>query len=109
VENFGALYREQQLIVFGHYWKSGIGKKKTYQASFDSPETSNLNPEIERLWAYAKIQELKTLVEQNGDGDDFKEAIIDISKEYEIITDYTSMLIVREERFEQLGIGYLYS
>src|SRR5690606_8842111 len=65
----GSLYHGQQLIVFGHYWGDGMadviidgkisGQQKTYKTRFEFPEQSITNPEVERLWAYASIEDLQ--------------------------------------------------
>lgn len=110
----GSLYRGQQLIVFGHYWGDGSatvnisgklsGKKKAYTAQLLFPKSSDLNPEIERLWAYASIEDLQNKIDYFGEDADSKQAIVDIAKEYGLVTDYTSMLVVRDEVFQQYNI-----
>ncbi len=69
---------------------------------FLKSETSN--PEIERLWAYAKIQDLKKQIDYLGSDADFKSAVIDIAVENSLVTDYTSMIVMRDEQFEAHGI-----
>lgn len=111
----GSVYRGQQLILFGHYWGNGkatveingkmSGQKKTYTTSFDFPKQSELNPEIERLWAFASIEALQNKIDYLGEDADAKQAIIDIAKQYGLVTDYTSMIVVREEVFKQLNIS----
>lgn len=113
-EKISSLYHGQQLIIFGHYWGEGIsdvtisgkisGQKKIYSSTFEFPKTSQTNPEIERLWAYASIEDLQNKMDYFGENSDSKQAIVDIAKEYGIVTDYTSMIIVREEVFEQHAI-----
>jgi Ca-activated chloride channel family protein len=110
----GSLYRGQQLTVFGHYWGDGLGKveiagkvsgrKVAYQSALDFPRRSELNPELERLWAYATIQDLQNRMDYLGHDSDSEEAITDLAVEYGLVTDYTSMLVVRDEVFDQLGI-----
>jgi Ca-activated chloride channel family protein len=39
-----------------------------------------------------------------GEDADIKQAITDIATEYSLVTDYTSMVVVRDEVFESLGI-----
>jgi Ca-activated chloride channel homolog len=39
-----------------------------------------------------------------GEDADIKQAIVDLSIEYGLVTDYTSMVVVREEVFDTLGI-----
>ncbi len=110
----GSLYRGEQLVVFGHYWGSNeadvsldvkiSGQKKSYQSRFEFPKNETANPEIERLWAYAKIQDIKDQIDYFGSDADFKNAIIDIAVENGLVTDYTSMIVMRDEQFEAHGI-----
>jgi len=114
-ERIGSLYRGQQLILFGHYRGSGeasinvdgqiSGKSRTYTSSFEFPETGTLHPEIERLWAFAKIEDLQNRLDYFGEDADIEQAITDIAVENGLVTDYTSMIVLREERFEELGIS----
>lgn len=114
-ERIGSLYRGQQLIVFGHYWGSGeagitvagkvSGRDRSWSTVFTFPETDHLHPEIERLWAYARIEDLQNRLDYFGEGADLEQAITDIAVENGLVTDRTSMIVLREERFDELGIG----
>lgn len=113
-EKITSLYRGEQLVVFGHYWGSGeanvelkakvSGENKSYKTRFAFPENETNNPEIERLWSYAKIQDLKKQIDYLGSDADFKSAVIDIAVENSLVTDYTSMIVMRDEQFEAHGI-----
>lgn len=113
-EKITSIYRGEQLVVFGHYWGSGdanvelkakvSGENKSYKTRFAFPENETTNPEIERLWAYAKIQDLKKQIDYIGSDADFKSAVIDIAVENSLVTDYTSMIVMRDEQFEAHGI-----
>ncbi|MBT5230556.1 MAG: VWA domain-containing protein [Methylococcales bacterium] len=110
-KRFGSLYRGQQLTVFGHYSGDGeaavtltgniAGKDKQYQTHFDFPNQANLNPEVERLWAYATIQELAEKINDFGEKTELKSAIIDIATQFSLVTNYTSMIVMREAQFKQ--------
>lgn len=110
----GSIYHGQQLILLGHYWGDGMadvsisgkmsGQKKTYNSRFEFPQQSTSNPEVERLWAYATIEGLQNTIDYLGEDADSKQAIIDIASEYDLVTDYTSMIVVREEVFQQHAI-----
>lgn len=112
--HIGSLYRGQQLIVFGHYWGDGTadlaitgkigGEQKRYTTRFDFPKVETRNPEIERLWAYASIEDLQNYIDYLGDDADSQQAIVDIAKEYGLVTNYTSMLVLRDEVFQQYNI-----
>jgi len=114
-EQFGSLYRGQQLIVFGHYWGSGeaklsldgkvSGRYRNYSTVFEFPEVATLHPEIERLWAFAKVEDLQNRLDYFGEDADIEQAITDVAVENGLVTDYTSMIVLREERFQELGIN----
>jgi Ca-activated chloride channel family protein len=116
-EHIGSLYRGQQLIVFGHYWGDGeasvildskvSGQDRSYSTRFEFPEIATLHPEIERLWAFAKIEDLQNRLDYFGEGADLEQAITDLAVENGLVTDYTSMIVLREERFDELGIKRL--
>ncbi|MGV6825363.1 MAG: VIT and vWA domain-containing protein [bacterium] len=113
-EAVGSLYRGQQLVLFGHYWGEGdaevaltgkiSGSPKSYATRFPFPGVANDNPEIERLWAYAKIADLQREMDNFGEKPDLKQAATDIALEYSLVTDYTSMVVLREEQYAQQGI-----
>ncbi|MES9852243.1 MAG: VWA domain-containing protein [Candidatus Thiodiazotropha sp. L084R] len=110
----GSLYRGQQLTLFGHYWGDGTadvtisgkvsGQPTDYSTRFEFPNQSTLNPEVERLWAFATIEDLQNQIDYLGEDPDSRQAIVDIGKEYGLVTDYTSMIVVREEQFQNYGI-----
>lgn len=114
-KKISSLYRGQQLIVFGHYWGDGIadirlsgkvsGTKIDYSTQIEFPASASLHPELERLWAYASIEDMMTEMHNFGENADMKQAVSDLSVEYGLVTDYTSMVVVREEVFQSLGIN----
>ena len=114
-ERIGSIYRGEQLILFGHYWGDGqadvkikgkvSGQKKVYKTHIEFPKHNETNPEIERLWAFASIEALQNKMDYLGEDSDSKQAIIDIAKQYGLVTPYTSMIVVREEVFKQLNIS----
>lgn len=111
----GSLYHGQQLVLFGHYWGSGTasvtlngrvsGADKQYQTSFAFPDLATENPEIERLWAFASVEDLDQQIADFGEKPDVKQAIVDLAREYGLVTNYTSMLVVGEETFAKHGIS----
>jgi len=113
-KDIGSVYRGQQLIVFGHYFGSGraqvilsgkiSGQDQVYKTEFDFPDVSLENPEIERLWAYSTIETLMQDMEDFGEDPDIKNSITDLGVEYGLVTDYTSMVVVEDDVFQELGI-----
>ena len=113
-KKFVSLYRGQQLVLFGHYWGDGqadirlsgeiSGQEKVYQTQIQFPAANALNPELERLWAYANILDRQQQINNFGEDADLKQSITDLSTEYGLVTDYTSMIVVRDEVFQTLRI-----
>jgi Ca-activated chloride channel family protein len=116
-ERIGSLYRGQQLIVFGHYWGDGeasitidgkvSGEDKVYFTTIEFPETATLHPEIERLWGFAKIEDMQNQLDYFGEDADIEQAIVDVAIENGLVTDYTSMIVLPEDRYQELGINRL--
>jgi len=112
--NIGSLYRGQQLIIFGHYFGDGVadikltgkisGVERTYQTQISFPSMDVRNPEIERLWAYASIEGMMEEINHFGEKADIKQAVTDIALEYGLVSDYTSMVVVRDEMYDTYGI-----
>ncbi len=120
-----SLYRGEQLIILGHYYgdqtinnaditiKGQTGADTvTYKANMQFPASDTMHPELERLWAYGYIENLQSQLDyygQNGEQDgaakDTEQAITDVAVQYGLVTDYTSMIVVREEVLQQLGIN----
>ncbi|OED43201.1 hypothetical protein AB833_04310 [Chromatiales bacterium (ex Bugula neritina AB1)] len=108
-----SLYRGEQLVVFGHYRGQGeaivtlsgqvSGEKKVYQSRFDFTDSTR-NPELERLWAYAKILDLQNMQDYLGNESEYKSAIVSLAVENSLVTDHTSMVVMRDEQFEARGI-----
>lgn len=110
----GSLYRGQQLVILGHYWGDGMaqvelsgrisGQAKRYSTRFPFPAQTKENPELERLWAYASIEDLQAEMADFGEKADLKRAATDLALEYGLVTDTTSMLVIREEQFAARNI-----
>ena len=114
-DNPKKIYRGQQQVIFGRYEKSGpatvtlharlTGEDKVYTTNFDFPAVDTDNPEIERLWAMAQIEqlELKANIGQMppSESDD---AITHLGVQYQIVTDQTAMIVLDDESFARRGI-----
>ncbi|CZF84039.1 VIT and vWA domain-containing protein [Grimontia marina] len=114
-EQISSLYRGEQLTVFGHYFKGGeadikltmdiAGESREYRTKVMLPDSAAAHPELERMWAFSAIRDLQEQMDYLEQKDSDKEqAIEDIALEYGLLTDYTSLLVVEEQVFQQLGI-----
>ena len=110
------IYRGQQLVIFGRYEGAGqatvtlkaklTGEDKTYTTNFNFPEVDTDNPEIERLWAMAQVEQIE-LKENIGimPTTEGKDAIQAIGVAYQIVTDHTSMVVLDDATFAKRGIA----
>jgi Ca-activated chloride channel family protein len=109
------IYRGQQLVIFGRYEGEGratvtlnaklTGEDKTYTTTFDFPAVDTDNPEIERLWALAQIEQIQTR-EAIGQtpASESKDAVTRLGVNYQLVTDHTSMIVLDDTTFAKRGI-----
>ena len=112
---FQKVYRGQQLVIFGKYHQGGnarvtldaslTGEDKTYTSKFVFPDIDTENPELERLWALATIEKIEAM-ERIGkiQPSESENAIRDLGLGYQIVTDYTSMVVLSDTAFAERGI-----
>ncbi|MGB2247425.1 MAG: VIT and vWA domain-containing protein [Alcanivorax sediminis] len=113
-QQIGSVYHGRQIILMGHYWGDGpakvtlktnvAGEEKTYRTRFSFPRQQGDNPELERLWAYATILQMQREIDHFGEDKDLQNGIVDLAIEYGLVTNYTSMVVLRDEMFAQYGI-----
>jgi len=101
------LYHGSPLRVYGRYKKSGeaeisikgniLGKpfKKSFNA--DLPEKDSDNPEIERMWAWHRIDNLQKLADRTGSRDKVIDEIVQLGETYSIVSEYTSFLVLEND------------
>ena len=111
----GKVFRGQQLTIFGRYKSGGeadlrLNARKTtgdlnYKTSVHFPDQSLDYPELERLWAMSRIEQIE-LLQSIGklSGSESKESIRDLGVAYQLVTDETSMIVLADEGFQRHGI-----
>ncbi|MFT7485621.1 MAG: Ca-activated chloride channel family protein, partial [Candidatus Paceibacteria bacterium] len=111
-----SLYLGQQLVVFGRYDKSGpselrvsariSGVERTWTVPVFLPLLDEANPELERLYALAAIADLERARWLDGKQEgETRDAIVDMAVAYSLVTEHTSMVVVRAERKAAYGLG----
>ncbi|MCX6953701.1 MAG: VIT and VWA domain-containing protein [Verrucomicrobia bacterium] len=109
------IYRGQQLVIFGRYEGAGqttvtlraslTGEDKTYTTTVNLPEVDTDNPEIERLWAMSLIEQIEV---KEGAGlqpaAESHDAIQNLGVAYQLVTDYTSMVVLDDATHAKHGI-----
>lgn len=110
------IYRGQQLVIFGRYEGAGkttvtlkaslTGEDKTYTTTLDLPEIDTDNPEIERLWAMAMIEQIE-LHEAAGflPPSESRDAIQMLGVNYQLVTDHTAMVVLDDAAHAKHGIA----
>lgn len=112
---FGKVYRGQQLVIFGRYAQGGearvtltarlTGEDKTYHTRFTFPDVDTENPEIERLWALARVEQIEAMAHTGAMPASEADATIrDLGLSYQLVTDHTSMVVLADEAFAERGI-----
>jgi Ca-activated chloride channel family protein len=101
------LFKGSQVLVLGKYSGEGdvavilsgmVNKEKrsfVYETTF--PERNEKNDFVERLWATRKVGYLLEQIRLHGEEKELKDEVMRLSKEYGIVTPYTSYLIVEDE------------
>ena len=114
-DTFKKIYRGEQLVIFGKYQNGGdarvtlkanlTGEDKTYSSEFKFPDLDTDSPELERLWALATIEKIESR-ERIGQmpPSESETAIRDLGLSYQIVTDYTSMVVLSDSAFADRGI-----
>lgn len=108
------LFAGSEVIVLGRYTGSGKGTVKLSGKMGDAaknyafpiqwqPDTSH--SQLPRLWAGRRIAYLLDSIRQNGENKELKDEIIALSKQYGIITPYTSYLSAEPEMHGGVGMG----
>jgi Ca-activated chloride channel family protein len=111
----GKIYRGQQLVILGRYEKGGTatvelnatitGQEKTYATTFEFPDIDTDNPELERIWAMNRADEIARLRDLGMiDCEDAEGEIRDLGVTYQIVTDETSMVVLADDAFTRRGI-----
>ena len=110
------IYRGQQLVIFGRYEGAGkatvtlnatlTGEDKMYTTTVDLPEIDTDNPEIERLWAMSMIEQIE-VKEAAGlqPAAESHDAIQNLGVSYQLVTDYTSMVVLDDATHAKRGIA----
>ncbi len=110
----GNLYKGQQVVVFGQYDEPGNveikltgrigGEQKTWTCRAILPENDTDNPEIERLWALSAINDVMAVIQEKGARKDLRGKVVKLGTDYSLVTDYTSMVVVKEIEMENMEI-----
>lgn len=106
-EKLPNLYHGVPIHLYGRYRKSGNGtltltgkingRSINTTAVLDFPAVDENNPEIERMWAWQRVQELQKEVDMDGSKKAVDEIIL-LGETYSIASEYTSFLVLENNQ-----------
>lgn len=98
------LFRGQQLVIAGRYRGFGktrvrlegrLGKEtRRFEIRVDFPERETEQDFVASLWAHRQVGHLLDQVRLSGETPALREEIVQLAKQYGIVTPYTSWLVV---------------
>jgi Ca-activated chloride channel homolog len=99
------LYHGAPVRLYGRYRKSGKatikliaevnGREASMVSAADLPKKNSDNPEIQRMWAWQKVQEL--MRQSKPLGQSVTEEIVRLGEGYSIATEYTSFIVLEND------------
>ncbi len=101
------LFHGTPVRVYGRYKSGGVADvklrgsingmefKKTAQLEF--PKSESANPELERMWAWHRIDGLLKDADRAGSRNEVAPEIVRLGEAYSIVTEYTSFLVLEND------------
>ncbi len=106
-KNLPDLYHGAPLHVYGRYRKAGsftvsvsaevLGKPIEQEFVADLPDQNDANPEIERTWAWQRVQRLFAEERTAGKAGAHQEAIVRLCEDYSIVSEYASFIVLEND------------
>ncbi len=101
------LYHGAPIRLYGRYKGDGDtkvslngdirGVELTKSRTFTLPRDNDENPEIERMWAWQRIDGLQKAADRTGSRDSVVDQIVSLGEMYSIVTEYTSFLVLEND------------
>ena len=109
------IFKGDDLVILGRYKKHGPtairlkgmmnGKEREYVYEGTFTKDSTDHDFIPRLWAVRRVGYLLEEIKLHGEAKELKDEVITLSKQYGIMTPYTSYLVLEnEQQYAQHGI-----
>jgi len=110
-EKLPDLYKGSQLVVLGRYRNHGevavrlkgnvAGERREVVSDALFPARERDNDYVPRLWAVRRVGYLLDEMRLHGENQELRDEVVDLSKQYGILTPYTSYLVVEDEKVER--------
>lgn len=102
------LYHGSPIRLIGRYRNAGnatvtisgnvMGRPFERQVEFEFPQRDNDNPQIERMWAFASVQQLMNEIRKSGENSELKERIVRLCEGYSIVSQYASFIVLENDQ-----------
>jgi Ca-activated chloride channel homolog len=101
------LYHGSPIRIYGRYRQGGTAQVKVrgsvegvaweQNVPFELPKDDRGNPEIERMWAWKRIDEMQNAADRSGSRQPIIPEIVRLGEQYSIVTEYTSFLVLEND------------
>lgn len=101
------LFYGAPLRMIGRYKQGGasqvsvsgevLGKPFEQTVDVSLPKASDENPEIERMWAYCRVQQLMNELREKGNSADKESEIVRLCEGYSIVSEYASFIVLEND------------
>jgi Ca-activated chloride channel family protein len=110
-----SLFRGSQVALYGRYRKPGTatvavkgkigGEDRTISREVLFSKRESDNPEVRRMWAWKRTDDLMAEVRLKGETDRLVKEIVKLGQEHSIATPYTSFLVLESDgQYKDFGI-----
>lgn len=110
------LFHGSPIRVYGRYKKAGPAKVRVRASvsgqpldqavEIDLPREDGGNPEIERMWAWHRVQRLLKEADAGGSRTAVTDEIVRLGEGYSIVTEYTSFIVLENDaEYKRWQIG----
>ncbi|MGB1929856.1 MAG: VIT and vWA domain-containing protein [Mariniblastus sp.] len=101
------LYHGKPIRMIGRYKDFGegnvtlkgtvMGRPFEQSVSFDFPRLNADNPQIDRMWAWYRVQGLMDEMRKNGDSSNLINDIVNLCEGYSIVSEYASFIVLEND------------
>ncbi len=74
-----------------------MGQPIEQSIEVELPASSDDNPEIERMWAYARVQQLMNEIREKGSSSATENEIVRLCEGYSIVSEYASFIVLEND------------
>ncbi|MCC7406540.1 MAG: VWA domain-containing protein [Phycisphaeraceae bacterium] len=106
-EKLPNLYHGSPVRVYGRYRGDGdaeatirmtvMGRPVEQKVRIDLPKADGGNPQIERMWAWHRVQEILGEADRTGSRQSVLGKVIELGEAYSIVTEYTSFIVLEND------------